>query len=177
MCRRVPSTTTLRAQIAPNNYALAANSGTLMQSQHPFACSVSGLRPYACPHVGIHKSRKATPTPTNGSVLEAPQRELSPMPLHCTLIAVCPYTTNRFACSGKTPTVDWKQRRPRPYTPRQWMYTSACRAIRFAPGLSCEGVAPAQREGRVAGLGLAGERERRTKDSCTAAVVNRRFVL
>ena len=53
-----------------------------MQSQHPFACSVSGLRPYACPHVCIHKSRKATPTPTNGSVLEAPQRQLSPMPLH-----------------------------------------------------------------------------------------------
>ena len=148
-----------------------------MQSRHPSACSVPGLRPYACPHDCIHKSRKAAPTPTNGSVLEAPQRQLSPMPLHCTLIAVCPYTTNRFACSGKTPTVDWKQRRPRPYTPRQWMYTSACRAIRFAPDLSYEEVAPTQRERRVGGLGLAGEKGRRTKDSSTAALVNRRFVL
>ena len=26
----------------------------------------------------------------------------------------------------------------------QWMYTSACRAIRFAPGLSYEGVPPDQ---------------------------------
>ena len=110
----VPSTTAFLAQIAPNNYALAANSGTLMQSQHPFACSVSGLRPYACPHVCIRKSRKAAPTPTNGSVLEAPQRQLSPMPLRCALIAICPYTTTRFACSRKTPTVHWKQRRPRP---------------------------------------------------------------
>ena len=42
----------------------------------------------------------------------------------------------------------------------------------FPPCLSCEGVAPGQREGRVAGLWLAGERGGRTKDFCIAALVN-----